>query len=129
MVPMEIFGETGLLGRAFRFVGAGLANTGLTLLVYQGSLFIVGHQVAYAVAWISGLIFVVSVYPNRVFGKRNPTVRSLIVLAFFYGGVFLLGSMALQLLTGSGIAPRLSVFFVLVITSMANFAVGRRIFK
>lgn len=129
MALMQMIADSRFLRDSLRFVGAGLANTAFTLLVYQGLLFIVNHQAAYAGAWAAGLVFVVLFYPNRVFGKRNPKAWSLVALALNCGGIFFIGSITLQFLIGLGVAPRLSVFVVLLLTSTANFVLGRWIFK
>ena len=72
--------ERPLLGRslradAFRFLVAGGINALLTLLVYQALLFALPHQLAYLLAWVAGLLFVMLAYPSRVFpeGRANPS--------------------------------------------------------
>lgn len=121
--------RAGLALDGFRFLVAGTVNTALTFAAYQGLLFFGSHQVSYALAWLCGLAFVIVVYPSRVFGNKSPTVNNLIGFALCYVGMFLLGLITLQLLTNAQVSARVAIVLVLVVTTSANFLIGRLIFR
>jgi putative flippase GtrA len=108
-----------------RFLAAGLANTGLTFLVYQLLLFVVSAQLAYVVAWCAGLLFVVAVYPSKVFAGGRTDWRARVNLGISYVGVFLVGLLTLKLLGTWSVAPRIAIVFVMGVTTVTNFIVGR----
>jgi putative flippase GtrA len=115
----------GLRKDGLRFLAAGLANTGLTFLLYQLLLFVVSAQLAYVVTWCAGLLFVVAVYPSKVFAGGRTDWRARINLGISYIGVFLVGLLTLKLLGYWSVAPRLAIVFVMGVTTVANFIVGR----
>lgn len=118
-----------LAGDGLRFLAAGGFNTLLTLAIYQLLLFAMPDWAAYALSWVAGLTFVVIVYPDRVFagGRRDAGAR--IRLGLTYAALFLLGLAALRALGVAGVPPRLSILAVLVLTTVANFALGRLILR
>jgi putative flippase GtrA len=121
--------RAGIARTGLRFLVAGLANTALTFAAYQLFLFLVPHQAAYALAWLCGIAFVVVVYPSRVFGKQDPTANSLVRFVISYVVTFLVGMATLQVLTSAGMSPRIAVVLVLMVTTGANFGVGRYMFR
>lgn len=52
---------------AVRFLVAGSLNTALTSLVYFAGLAVLPSGLSYAIAWLAGLLFVMVLYPERVF--------------------------------------------------------------
>ncbi|WP_185985340.1 GtrA family protein [Aureimonas mangrovi] len=114
---------------AARFLVAGGLNTLLTLVVYQALLFVVPHQAAYALAWASGIAFVMIVYPSRVFPRGRTGMSDRIALGASYAGMFLFGLALLEALTYAGVAPRLGILVVMVATTAANFIVGRLLLR
>lgn len=118
-----------LAGDGLRFLAAGGFNTLLTLAIYQLLLFAMPDWAAYALSWAAGLAFVVVIYPDRVFagGRRDAGAR--VRLGVTYAALFLLGLAALRGLGAAGVAPRLSILAVLVLTTVANFALGRLILR
>lgn len=115
----------GLRKDGLRFLAAGLANTGLTFLIYQLLLFVVSAQLAYAASWCAGLLFVVAVYPSKVFAGGRTDWRARINLGISYIGVFLVGLLTLKLLEYWSVAPRIAIVFVMGVTTVTNFIVGR----
>ena len=115
----------GLRKDGLRFLAAGLANTGLTFSVYQLLLFVVSAQLAYAVTWCAGVVFVVAVYPSKVFAGGRTEWRARINLGISYVGIFLIGLLTLKLLEHWSVAPRIAIVFVMGVTTVANFIVGR----
>jgi len=118
-----------LAGDGLRFLAAGGLNTLLTLAIYQLLLFAAPDWAAYALSWVAGLAFVVIVYPDRVFagGRRDAGARAR--LGATYAALFLLGLAALRGLGAAGVPPRLSILAVLVLTTGANFVMGRLILR
>ncbi|MBE7186242.1 MAG: hypothetical protein INR68_17750, partial [Methylobacterium mesophilicum] len=55
---------------------AGGTNTFLTFAVYQLLLFVLDSRLAYASAWLAGLVFVAIVYPSKVFGVSSERGRA-----------------------------------------------------
>ncbi|UXN66764.1 hypothetical protein N8E89_19340 (plasmid) [Phyllobacterium sp. A18/5-2] len=120
---------TNISSDGLRFVIAGLVNTGLTTAIYIGLLKSVGPTVAYAIAWIGGIMFVFVVYPNKVFvGGRSGFIDrfklSVSTIAIFLAGVSMLNF--LVVVTESAI---LSFCLTLVFTTLANFILGRVILR
>jgi putative flippase GtrA len=59
-----------VLWQAMRFVGVGVANALLTLLLYQVLLFVVSYTVAYTLSFAAGIAFAAVVYARVVFATR-----------------------------------------------------------
>lgn len=114
---------------AVRFIIAGVLNTALTLLVYQALLFFMRPSLAYAGAWLAGLVYVAIVYPDKVFegGRRSLTDR--LTVAISYIGVFLLGLLLLSLAQSAGVPASLAIFLVIAATTVINFVASRFILR
>lgn len=121
--------KSALFKDGLRFLFAGLMNAGVTFLVYQLLLFWTGEKVAYALSWIVGLLIVVLVYPSKVFvgGRKDLTVR--LALGVSYLLVFLIGLGLLDLLTTTGVSPRVSIILVMAVTTATNFLFGRTLVR
>lgn len=122
------FRETGLAmfwSDAGRFLGAGLVNTALTLVIYQVLLFWLPATVAYAGAWLVGLAFVALVYPSHVFkgGRTGNEARVATSVIYLLG--FVIGLATVKFLDTMFGAERLAVFGALLITTIFNFALMR----
>lgn len=118
-----------LRGDAIRFVIAGVANTGLTLVVYQLLLFALSPSLAYVSAWLAGLIFVAVVYPNKVFKGGRQGTSDRLLLAACYCAVFLSGLLLLQALQALEFNPRLAIFVVIIATTLINFFLSRGVLR
>ena len=102
-------------------------NNALSILSYQVLLIFVSSVAAYTVAWIIGFIFVILIYPSKVFPQNAPTKTSYIVFALIYLSSFLLGvgvvaaleylTMRLELI---GYDP-FFIFFAIIVTALYNF--------
>jgi len=112
-----------------RFVIAGAVNTLITLAAYQLLLFVSLPWVAYTFSWICGLAFVTALYPSRVFAGARRDFAARALLGASYAAVFLLGLGTLRFLAAAGLAPRISIFAVLAVTTASNFLLGRLILK
>lgn len=118
-----------LTGDGLRFLAAGGFNTLLTLAIYQLLLFAMPDWAAYALSWAAGLAFVVIVYPDRVFAGGRRDAQARVRLGATYAALFLFGLVALRALGAAGVPPRLSILAVLVLTTGANFMLGRLILR
>jgi hypothetical protein len=114
-----------LVGDALRFAIAGILNTSLTLLAYQLFLFVMPRQGVYALSWVCGIVFVLVFYPSQVFTGGRTSWMARICLGLSYGVIFLLGLAILELLNSTDISPRISIFLVTAVTTLASFLVGR----
>jgi hypothetical protein len=109
-----------LVGQAGKFLLAGIANTALTLALYQLLLLVLASRPAYALTWVIGVALVATVYPARVFGVAKPTraTRAGVVLVYAAGfsiGVIVMGPATRVLGDQLGILP------VVVLTTIFNF--------
>ncbi len=129
MTPVERGWTRHLSGDAIRFVIAGVANTGLTLVVYQLLLFALSPSLAYIAAWLAGLVFVAVVYPNKVFKGGRQGTGDRLLLAACYCAVFLSGLLLLQALQALGLSPRLAIFVVIIATTLINFFLSRGVLR
>ncbi|MGP3713392.1 GtrA family protein [Brucella sp. RRSP16] len=119
----------GIAGDAKRFAFAGVVNTALTSAVYILALTILNPTAAYAVAWVLGIIFVVLVYPHRVFIGGSTRAKARSHLAFSTIGIFGLGVLVLHLLVYMTSMPLLAFALTVIVTTIANFCVGRAILR
>jgi putative flippase GtrA len=111
----------GLVGDLVRFVGAGVVNTALTIIVYELLLFVMSAGVAYAMTWLVGMAFVMTVYPSHVFKGGNKSLRARILTMGVYVTGFFIG---LGIITGLDYAfdvPRLAIIAALAATTAFNF--------
>ena len=120
--------RTDLIATAVRFIGAGLVNTLLTFLIFQGCLFLFSPLVSYSLSWIVGLIFVTTFYPSHVFKMDHPTWSKKLIFLTVYLLIFFAGGIALDVLTRNNIHPRLAIVIVIVFTTLINFLAGRTLF-
>lgn len=117
--------RTSIKADAVRFIVAGGLNAILTLLVYQALLYVMPPQPAYAIAWTTGIVFIMIFYPARVFPEGRTAFADRLSLAATYLGVFLFGLALLQGLAVAGIPPRLGILVVMVATTIVNFLAAR----
>ena len=120
---------TALSADAGRFVAAGIVNTILTLLLYQVLVFRCSAQTSYLLAWLIGFLLVISFYPKRVFVDGRKGFLSRLVFGATYGAILLLGMVLLSILEYLGLGARLPIFIVVPVTTLANFSLGRLIFR
>ncbi len=120
---------TGIVRDASRFLLAGSANAALTFAAYQLLLFVLAPGLAYTGAWMCGLAFVVAVYPSKVFpdGRTGRGARTGMALSYIV--VFGIGIVTLEALERLGVPPRLAIVLVMMVTTVANFAIGRTLLR
>lgn len=111
----------GFRGDAFRFFGAGIANTVVTYLLYQALLFVVSPPLAYTTTWIIGIVIVAAFYPSLVFRGGNASGRSRLFVIAVYGAGYLLGLATVTLLSALFGIPRLAIIAALIFTTLFDF--------
>ncbi len=121
--------EKNIAGDAFRFLIAGGFNVLLTLCVYQFCLLAWNHNISYSISWAVGLVYLVVVYPSRVFpgGKTSPGKALIVVCSYLL--VFSASLWSLNEIVGAGINERLAIFFVLAISTVLNFISMRIVYR
>lgn len=111
-----------LAGEGLRFIVLGVINTLITISIYQIILFFLPPQWAYTISWIVGIAFVVIIYPNYVFKKKSIGTLKKFGIFFLYILNFVISSMLLNfLISRFGISSRVSIFIVLVCSTIINF--------
>lgn len=126
---VDLSAPSGVARDASRFLLAGLANTALTLAVYQLLLFALPPGLAYTGAWACGLLFVVVVYPSKVFPEGRTGRAARMGIAVSYIAVFGIGLVTLEVLERFGVPPRLAIVLVMMVTTVVNFAIGRALLR
>lgn len=117
-----------LARQATRFSFAGIANTAVTLVVYQGLLFLTSAHIAYALSWFLGLAMVLTLYPRHVFGRRAALPKAhRVSIAVAYAISFFIGLSIIYLCNIMGIWERLSIFISIGTTTVFNFLAIRYI--
>lgn len=114
---------------AVRFVVAGGLNTALTSAAYFVLVLALSPEIAYAISWALGLIFVVAIYPNRVFVGGRKSWMDRIILGTSTVAVFVLGLIILRALTAFWNSPQLAFVVTLASTTLANFLLGRFVLR
>lgn len=118
-----------LSGDAIRFLVAGGLNTALTSVVYVAGLAFFPSGVSYAIAWLCGLVFVMALYPNRVFIGGRRTVADRMAMGGSTVVVFLIGLGSLHFLEAA-LKNSVAAFFVtLALTTALNFSISRWILR
>jgi putative flippase GtrA len=116
----------GILTDGLRFVIAGVANTSATIALYQALLFLLPASAAYALSWLAGLVFVVLVYPVRVFKQGDASRRARVLMAAVYLVGFCMGLGVVALMTPA-LGPRAAILPAVVVTTVFNFLAMRLI--
>jgi putative flippase GtrA len=108
----------------FRFAIAGIANTLLSMGVFQLLLTFVGASIAYAASWATGILFAALTYPSIVFKYKQSWANGMVVI-IVYLSVFVLGLLLLKALQTFPLNTRLAIFILLPATTIANYAGSR----
>ena len=125
----KLAADKNVAGDAFRFLIAGGFNVLLTLGVYQLCLLVWNHNISYSMSWAVGLVYLVLVYPNKVFpGGRSSPGKALVVVCS-YLLVFSASLWSLNQIVGLGVNERLAIFFVLAISTVLNFISMRIVYR
>ncbi len=127
--PLKLASDKNIMGDAFRFLIAGGINVLLTLGIYQICLLMWNHNISYSISWAVGLVYLVVVYPSKVFpgGKSSPGKALIVVYSYLL--VFGASLWSLNQIVGVGVNERLAIFFVLAISTVLNFASMRIVYR
>jgi putative flippase GtrA len=111
-----------------RFFTAGIANTLITIGIYQLVVANLGPLWAYGVAWLAGIIIVAAVYPAMVY-RVSARMPARVMMACLYVTVFVLGLLLTRCLDDLGLPARLTIFAVTAVTSGLSYFGGRFILR
>ncbi|MFE0013770.1 hypothetical protein ACFWXH_02910 [Mesorhizobium sp. NPDC059054] len=109
-------------GEASRFAIAGLFNTAFTLILYQLLVLAITPELGYAIAWITGFLLVVTLYPTAIFRATEVNATGYATVALIYVIAFGLGVTLTHMLSAY---PRLAIFGVIPITSAFTYLAMR----
>lgn len=118
-----------LLADGFRFILAGGVNTLLTLGVYQLGLVFLPHNLAYAISWFLGILYLIIVYPAKVFPGSTASFKRNVAVIVVYLTVFLIGLWSLERVVEFGLHERLAIFVVLIVSATLNFLLMRLVYR
>ena len=107
-----------------RYLLMGSANTLSTMAVYQLLVTMLSPAVAYALAWLVGLVIVAVAYPKVVFRVTGGWARGG-AIAITYALVFAVGLLLIKLLNSVTIHSRLSILLVLAVTTTMSYFASR----
>jgi putative flippase GtrA len=126
----QVMKDTRLFGDWVRFILAGGFNTFLTLGVYQLLIFVMPRDFAYAVSWLVGIVYLLIVYPTKVFpgGRSSALLSAMVVIIYLV--VFVVGLWCLGYLVGTaGVHERLAIFVTLSLSASINFVLMRLVYR
>ena len=115
----------GLAGEAYRFIVGGAINTVLSLAVYYVLQLFLPYQVAFAIAWVFGVI--VSYYINLIYVFKEQRTRAkavafpLVYLVHYVASALLLAA----LVEWVGVPKEIAPLAVIPLTIPLTFALTR----
>jgi len=118
-----------LLGDGFRFLIAGGLNTLITVGIYQLCLGFLSHNKAYAISWLVGILYLIIVYPTKVFTGNSFSITQSAVAVGVYLIVFLIGLWSLEQIINLGTHERLAIFIILAFSTLLNFTLMRILYR
>lgn len=103
-----------------KFVGVGAINTGLTYLLYLGLMLFVSYQIAYAIAFVAGILIAYVLNTRYVF-KVNQSVKKLLLFPLVYLIQYVCGAAMMhvwvaKLSINASVAPLLTTVTLLPLT-------------
>ena len=118
-----------IVGDGIRFIVAGAINSLITVILYQLLLGYFSHSYSYALSWIIGMMFLIVVYPSKVFRVESSGLKNSFLTIFVYIATFYFGLKLLDYLVLKDIHPRLAIFLVMGCIALINFLLTRKIYK
>jgi hypothetical protein len=94
------------------------------MAVYELLVTILSPAVAYALAWLVGLVIVAVAYPKIVFRVTGGWARGG-AIAITYAAVFAVGLLLIALLESLNVQGRLSILLVLPVTMTMSYFASR----
>lgn len=122
---MNVDSRQSIQKEATFFLSFGFLNTAFTIIIYQVLLLTLSPTWSYAISWLTGFLCVIGFYPRLVFNQKQSGWRAQFIVAIIYIINFALGTSLLHWLTQISDMPRLSVFVVIAMTSLASFLAMR----
>lgn len=116
-------------GDAARFLVAGGLNTALTSIVYFAGLTVLTSSLSYGLAWLVGLVFVMTFYPDRVFPGGRTGLADRLAIGGSVAAVFVAGLATLHFLEQLLQSRTVAFFSTLAFTTILNFLVSRWILR
>ncbi len=117
--------STGIGADSARFIGAGIANTLLTIALYQIFLLFLPHDYAYTLSWLSGFVFLMVIYPSKVFAGKKYSIMRKFSIAVSYLSIFFIGLIFLDYLVQNGLHERTAIFVIVFVSALLNFFLSR----
>lgn len=114
---------------ALRFLVAGGINTALTTLVYFLGLQLTSPTLSYGLAWLVGLAFVVTLYPDQVFSGGRATTRDRLAVGAVTVLTFASGLMILHNVERALESPALAFVITIAATTVLNFTLSRWVLR
>lgn len=116
-------------GDAVRFLIAGGLNTALTSIVYFAGLTVLTSSLSYGLAWLTGLVFVMTFYPDRVFPGGRSGLADRLAIGGSIVVMFAIGLVILRVLESVLRNTALAFFVTLATTTILNFVISRWILR
>jgi putative flippase GtrA len=115
----------GSLRSVLRFVAAGIANTLISLIIYQAALFVTGHLAAYVLAYAVGIVIAYGLYARHVFAAQT-SVRGFALFAALYCAAGVIGALInAGLIDSLGWPARIAIFATVVLMLPVNYLASR----
>ena len=111
-----------------RFFTVGIANTLITIGIYQLLLTGFGPLWSYAVAWPAGIVIVATVYPRAVY-RVSAGAAARVAMVGLYVTVFVIGFLLTRGLDDLGLPARLTIFAVAAVTAALSYFGGRLVLQ
>jgi len=111
--------------QVLRFIAAGAANTLVSVIVYQASLFAIGYTLAYVIAYVAGLLFAWYAYSRHVFRTPLSATRLAAFAAFYVAGLAAGAGLNAAFIEWLGLQPRLAIFATVAAMLPVNYAGSR----
>ena len=118
------------LSRKFlMFLMVGASNTLLTAGGYLLTVGLIGHQPSYVVWYTIGILYSLALNARYTFRSRV-TLSIAVAYGIVYVGTYLVGAGILEILVrGLGVGSRLSIVFVIALTTPLNFLLASLVLK
>lgn len=115
--------------RWIRFLGGGVVNTGLTYLLYLGLMQLLPYQVAYLIAYVTGIVL--AYWINARFVFRTPlSWRGLLAYPMVYAVQYVLAALLLELLVRVvQVPPALGPLVVTVVLLPLTYLMNKYVLK
>ena len=118
-----------LIRDIIRFFFGGIINTFFTLILFQLCLFFISPGLSYTISWLAGILFIVIIYPTKVFPKSSNSLKKSIYVTISYIAIYFISIWSLNFFISIGINARLGIFFTLSVSAIVSFLMMRYIYR